>query len=158
MTATTQHAAIEALVALWTDTLTATWGSESRTVVVHDGPDAVDADEHLGLWVGHNPLDDDSTVVESKQDWSQLGARRKEETGTITCCIGAWSGDSKTTGRRKAAAEVLSAAEALHRADPTLGGVVLMSNFGPSVELHQQLTEQGNDVLVVFTVDFLSRT
>lgn len=160
MTATTQHAAIEALVTAWTGTITVPWGenAETLTVAVHDGPDSVNDDDYIAVWVGHNPLDDESTVVTSKQEWAQLGARRKEETGTIVCCVGAWSGDSSTKNRRVAAASVLSQAEALHRADPTLGGAVLMSNFGESVELHQQLTDEGNEVLVVFTVDFLSRT
>lgn len=149
MSATTQHAAIAALVTLWDAAL---------DIPVHDGPKRIGDKNYQALFVGYDPLNDDDQAVTSQQDWSQLGARRKEETGSIKCCVAAWSGDSETLGRRVQVADILSAAEAAHRADITLGGTVLFSNFGESVSLHQHLTDQGNEVMAVFTVTFKSRT
>ena len=86
-----------------------------------------------------------------------MGTRRKEETGRITWSVGAWSGDSTTRDRRIQVADILSAAEAAHRADITLGGAVLDSNFGKTVSLFQQITAEGNEVLATFTLYFRSR-
>lgn len=149
MSATTQHAAIEALVTLWSGAL---------TIPVHDGPKLIGDKQYQALWVGYDPLNDDDQAVTSTQDWAQMGNRRKEEVGTIKCVVAAWSGDTTTVGRRLQVANILSDAEAAHRADITLGNVVLFSNFGESVSLHQHLTDQGNEVMAVFTVTFLSRT
>jgi hypothetical protein len=148
MTATTQHAAIEALVRIWGD---------ATTVPVYDGPNASEEAEFAAVWVGYDPTSDDGEAVTSAQAWAQLGARRKEETGGITCCIGAWSGDSNTAPRRELVASILTDLETAHRADITLGGVVLDSNFGTTVSLHQALTQDGNEVMALVTVQFRSR-
>jgi hypothetical protein len=97
-------------------------------------------------------------AVTSTQDWAELGAQNlsKDETGTISCAAAAWSGDSTTTPRRAAIAKLLSDLEAAHRADITLGGAVMFSNFAAG-NLHQQLTTSGNEVLALFTVTFRSR-
>jgi hypothetical protein len=149
MSATTQHAAIEALVSIF---------GAATTYPVWDGPNASEEAEYAAVWVGYDPTTDDGEAVASNQTWAQLGARRKEETGTITCCIGAWSGDTNTTPRRELVASILSNLEAAHRADITLGGVVLDSNFGTTVTLHQALTEGGNEVMALVSVAFRSRT
>lgn len=149
MSATTQHAVIEALVALWDGAL---------SITVNDGPKLPGDKQYQALWVGYDVINDDGNAVDSAQAWAQMGARRKEETGTVNCSLMAWSGDADTLGRRVQVADALSAAEAAHRADITLGGVVLYSNFGERVQLVQDLTESGNQVACVFTVSFLART
>jgi hypothetical protein len=148
MSLTTQHAVIEGLVAAFTAAVTAT---------VHDGPNFDDSVEGLAVWVGYDPTDENAQAVASEQEWAEVGARAKNETGTVTCTAGAWSGDSSTTGRREEVAALLSQLEAAHRADVTLGGACLYSNFGERVTLHQQLTENGNEAIAVFTVSFMSR-
>lgn len=152
MSATTTHAAIDALVSLWTATFADT------PVEVYDGAIVTDAKQFQALFVGFDPTDDNGKAVDSRQAWAQMGARRKQEDGTITCSIGTWSGDDSTHDRRVQAAEILSRAEAAHREDITLGGVVQYSNFGENVTLYQTLTDTGNEVLVTFTVSFMSRT
>jgi hypothetical protein len=148
MSLTTQHAVIEALVRVFTAAI---------EQPVYDGPNYDDSVESAAVWVGYDPTDENAQAVDSAQDWAEVGARAKNETGTITCTAGAWSGDSSTTARRELIAGMLSALEAAHRADVTLGGACLYSNFGDRVTLHQQLTENGNEVLALFTISFMSR-
>lgn len=149
MTATTQHAAIEALVAMW---------SAAVDVPVYDGPNAIENAPKGAVWVGYDPTAEDGEAVSTSQDWAELGAqnRSKDETGTITCAAAAWSGDSNTQPRRVAVAQLLTDLETAHRADVTLGGAVMYSNFAAG-NLHQQLTADGNEVLALFTVTFRSR-
>ena len=148
MSLTTQHAVIEGLVTAFTAAV---------EFQVYDGPNFDDSVEGTAVWVGYDPTDENAQAVVTEQEWAEVGARAKNETGTVTCTVGAWSGDPSTTGRREDIAAALSALEAAHRADVTLGGACLYSNFGERVTLHQQLTENGNEVLALFTVSFMSR-
>jgi hypothetical protein len=146
---TAQHAVIEALVDLWNNAL---------DVPVYDGPNAVEEAEYAAVWVGYDPTDDNAQAVESSQTWAELGNRAKNEEGTITCAVAAWSGDSTTIKRRQRVAELLSELETALRADLTLSvGTLIDTNFGERITLHQQLTEDGNEVLALFTVDYRAR-
>lgn len=148
MSATTQHAAIEALVTLWDAALDSP---------VHDGPTVQGDKQYLGLWVGYDPLNEDDQAVIGAQENLYVGGRQREERGSIKCCAAAWSGDTTTEGRRIQIADLLTQIETAWRADITLGGAVLDSSFGSSITLHQRLTTNGNEVFAVFTIDFRSR-
>lgn len=150
MSDTAQHAVIEALVALW--------GNALDDVPVYDGPNAIEEAEYAAVWVGYDPTDDNAQAVESGQTWAQIGNRAKNEEGTITCAVCAWSGDTNTTPRRQKVAEILSDLEAALRGDLTLSvGTLIDSNFGERITLHQQLTVDGNEVLALFTVNYRAR-
>lgn len=148
MSDTAQHAVIEALVALWDDAL---------EVPVYDGPNDVEAAEYAAVWVGYDPTDENAQAVEVEQEWASIGASSKNETGTITNAVAAWSGDTQTHERRQQVAQILSELEAALRDDVDLGGVVIHTNFGARITLHQQLTAKGNEVLALFTVTYLAR-
>jgi len=126
-------------------------------VPVYDGPNSQDSDEDAAVWVAYDPIDENAEAATAEQDWAEVGARAKDETGSVTCTVGAWSGDSETKANREQVAALLSQLETAHRADVTLGGVCLYSNFGTRTTLHQQLTKRGNEVLALFTVSFFSR-
>ena len=148
MSATVQHAAIEALVSIWKDTL---------TFPVFDGPTLAADDEHLFMMVGYDPISNDAEAASAQQSYTQIGRRSKQEDGTIRCTIAAWSGDETTTERRRQVAQALSDAEAAIRADITLGNVVMYANFGPRSDLNQLLTEGGNQVYARFDVAYTAR-
>ena len=154
MTDTAQHTVITALVDLWDGAL---------DVPVYDGPNAVEKADFAGLWVGYDPTDDNAQAVEVAQSHPHVGGRSKDEEGTITCAIGAWSGDTDTKPRRERVAEILSKAEAAVRAtldhpEQVFAGLVVTDlNFGERMTLHQQLTSDGNEVLALFTVRYRAR-
>lgn len=148
MSDTAQHAVIEALVTLWETAL---------DVPVYDGPNAQEEAEFAAVWVGYDPTSDTAEAVEVEQEWAQIGNRAKDETGAITCAVAAWSGDSDTKPRRQQVADILSELEAAHRVDISLDNLVIDSNFGERISLHQQLTEDGNEVFALFTLTYHAR-
>lgn len=148
MSATAQFAFMAALHTLW---------DAGLDVPVHDGPKIVDKSSYTGVWVGHDPFAEDGKVVDTEQDWAQMGNRRKDETGTVTCSIASWSGDTDTIKRTQRVTELLSECEALVRADITLAGVVQFCNVVQTSSLYRQLTDQGNEVVCVFAVSYKAR-
>jgi len=93
------------------------------------------------------------------QRWGPLGARRREEDGTITCAAVAWSGDTKTPAvrnRREEAFALLAACENALRADPPLGATVRWGEVAGG-SLIQEQTGEGVRVRVPFTVSYVHR-
>lgn len=148
MSATKQHEVIEALVAVFAGAV---------SFPVYDGPDLSADSAEIFLTVGYDPVDNDGRAATTQQEYVNIGSHSKSETGTIRCTLTAWSGDSSTTARRRLVAEALSDCEAALRADISLGGLVLWANFGPSVDLNQILTQQGNQVYARFDVAYTAR-
>ena len=148
MSATVQHDVIESLVDLF---------GGAVDFPVFDGPDLAADNAPIFLTVGYDPVDDDGRAATTQQEYKNIGSRAKSEEGTIRCCISAWSGDSVTVPRRQAVAAALSVCEAALRADVSLGGLVLWANFGPSIDLNQVLTQQGNQVFARFDIFYTAR-
>ena len=148
MSATVQHAVIEYLTDMWDAAV------EFR---VTDGPDMSVHDEPIFLSVGYDPINDDGLAANTRQDYTQIGGRRKAEEGTIRSTVAAWSGDENTRERRRQVADALSQLEAALRNDISLGGLVLWANFGPRVDLNQMITDRGNQVYARFDVTYEAR-
>lgn len=145
-----QHDLIEKLVDLYAAAVTAT---------VYDGPNLEDTSLDEVVCVGWDPAESDDQVGVLRQEFTEFGgaALRKEETGTLAITVWATSGDKETVGRRRRVRELLEQLEAVHRADPTVGGLVLDSNFASAQRLHQRITSDGNEAFAVVTFDYRAR-
>lgn len=132
----------------------------SGTVTVVDGPplswDPVvvpapgAVNEAAYLFVGAHP--DDDTSTQAAQDRSTLGTGRGEDIHTY-CTVYVSSGDDQPLKTlRDQALGLVGAAEQAIRADLTLGGAVATSRVSNVDRIDQRRTEDGADVIVVFTV------
>lgn len=130
------------------------------TVHVVDG-DVVTGDPGVFLMVGWDDPDNDrATSVTGQQSWAGLGARARDEEGTVTCLVVAWDGNGDLGTARTTARGVTDAVEQLHRADPNLGGTVpglLWTGYGTRTELRQWLSDQGAVVTCTFEIAFKAR-
>lgn len=130
-------------------------------VKVVDG-DAVYSGVGDFLYIGwDDPTNDRAISGTVSQSWAGLGARARDEEGTVTCfaCRSLGGNDlSKTRARVKA---VLDQVEQTLRADPNLGGLVpglLWTGFGTRLELSQWLSKtDGSVVVATFDIAYKAR-
>lgn len=113
------------------------------------------------LMVGvDDPDSDRATSSEGRQDWAGLGAKARNEEGTVTCIAMSWNGDSDLKAARAAAKATTAAVENHLRSDPNLGGTVpglQWTGYGTRTELIQLQAEDGAYVMCVFDVAFTAR-
>jgi len=133
-------------------------GGLPDTVRVVDG-DVVSGDAGTYLAVGwEDPDSDRSTSSTGQQTWNGLGAKSRRESGSVTCLVLSWNGNSNGLKQaRTAVKEVTDAVENLLRADPSLGGAVpglLWTSYGTRTDLKQWLSEEGSVATCTFEIAF----
>lgn len=143
---------IDALVTQYTSALT--------NFTVYDGVGASnDPGNFLMVGVPDPDSEQTPTSAEASQEWAGLGARARDEAGSVTCCALAWNGE--TSGLRDARSVIrgmLNTISALHRDDPTIGiGAVMWTGLGQNIRIDQIQSDAGSMVLVVFDVMFKAR-
>lgn len=135
-------AVVDALVTAATATTVETW----------DGPKTTGVDPLEVIIVGgtEDPADDGGDV---DQEWAGLGAKAKDEHGTVTVAVIVQTGDDSVKVNRDRAFVILGLLETAVRADPTLGGVVSGGWLNVStVRIRQRSNENGTYCRV--SVDF----
>lgn len=96
------------------------------TATVYDGFGASeDPGDFLMVGVDDpNSTDPLAPSAESTQTWAGMGARHRDEEGTLTCVALTWNGDDDTAAARTRVKALMSAVEATITADPNLGGTI----------------------------------
>lgn len=144
---------IDALVALAEATV------DTSTVAVFDGPQPVFDPPEQFVAIGWDTGDEAGSGISADitQEWASLGNRAKDETGTVNCAVGVWTGDTNAKGRRDTAAAIIGQLETALRADATLG-IALVRNVGLSTgSLTQEQIDDGVRAIVAFTVNYTAR-
>ena len=142
------------------DTITALLSmfDTALTVPVRDGPYVVRGSDPLFVVVGHDGEPASVDAASGSQSWASIGAKARDEAGSITCVIVGQSGGSDLAELRQTVEDTSTAVEAALRTDPTLGGVVQYAGFGTSFGLSQEADpDQGLAVQLTFNVDYMAR-
>lgn len=130
------------------------------TVHVVDG-DVVTGEAGTFLMVGWDDPDNDrATSTTGSQSWAGLGAKARNEEGTVTCLVVGWTGNGDLKEARTTVRGVTDGVEGLLRADPNLDGAVpglLWTEYGTRTELRQWLSEEGAVVTCTFEIAFKAR-
>ena len=143
------------------DRLVEVYAAGLNEVNVVDG-DTVSGDVGTWLMVGWDDPDNDrATAATGRQSWAGLGAKSRDEEGTVTCLVVVTRGDSQLKDARSTVRVVTDAVEGIHRADPSLGGTVpglMWAGFGDGrTEIRQWLSEEGAVVTCTFEIAFKAR-
>lgn len=129
-------------------------------ILVVDG-DIVTGDIGTVLMVGWDDPDNDrATSVTSQQSWAGLGAKSRDEEGTVTCLVVVTNGNGDLKEARDTVRAVTDAVEGIHRADPNLGGEVpglMWTGYGTRTEIRQWLSTEGAVVTCTFEIAFKAR-
>ena len=129
-------------------------------VIVVDG-DIVTGDVGTFLMIGWDDPDNDrATAATGQQKWAGLGAKARDEEGTVTCLAVALDGNNALATARATAKAVTDIVENTLRADPNLAGTVLglmWTGYGARTELRQWLSDQGAVCTITFEIAFKAR-
>lgn len=129
-------------------------------VNVVDG-DTVSGDLGAWLMVGWDDPDNDrATAATGAQSWAGLGAKVRDEEGTVTCLVVVTNGNNDLKAARATVKAVTDAVENIHRADPNLGAEVpglLWTGYGTRTELRQWLSTDGAVVTCTFEIAYRAR-
>ncbi len=132
-----------------------TLGQATPPVAVYDGPAVTGETPGLILWVGMDDPDSDTapTSAHSDRAWGP-GLAGQSETLTVNCVAESWSGNDSVSAARASVYGIVTAVEALVRADTTqFGGNGMLANPGVTgSDLRQNDTQQGGQARVVFQV------
>ena len=133
--------------------LASLWQSVSGPRVV-DGPQVNAESLPEWLFVGFDGADpgEGNEGASADQEWMAF-ARIKQEQGEITCAAVVVSGEADIPAVRARADDIISDAEGLLRADPTLGGLVMQAGLSRQIFFPMQ-TDKGAKARVVFTVTY----
>lgn len=130
------------------------------TVSVYDGTgDSDDPGDWLMIGVS-NPDDDRPQVIDSRQSWAGLGARARDEEGTIACVALSWNGNASARDARAGVKAITEAVENALRSDPALGGVVpglMWTGYGTSGSGELIEADDGTALLWRFDIAFKAR-
>lgn len=146
--------------------LTATAQASIDTTVaeVYDGPVPTnDAGNFLMVGVGDPDSNEPSEAAAGTQEWSGIGARAARESGTVTCCALAWTGDADADAQRRmrvAVRDIVGALDVVLRGDPNLGGRVpglMWVRYGKNYRLTQISADDGTAALFYFEVAYEAR-
>jgi len=142
-------------------TLVTGFDTALAAATVYDGYGKTDEVAGDYVMVGiEDPDSDRATSAEARQDWAGLGARARNEEGTVTCLALSWNGNDDLAQARAAVKATTGAIEDYLRADPDLGGVVpglLWTGYGTRTQLIQIQATDGACVICVFEVAFKAR-
>jgi hypothetical protein len=152
MATTVAFALLDRLVDLYTTRL--------PTVHVVDG-DTVSDDVGTWLMVGWDDPDNDrATAATAAQSWAGLGAKARDEEGTVTCLVVVTKGSNSLKDVRATVKAVTDAVEDIHRDDPNLGGTVpglMWTGYGTRTELRQWLSDMGAVATCTFDIAYKAR-
>lgn len=133
-------------------------------VMVYDGFGVSDdPGDFLMIGVEDPDAQDSATAAESEQKWAGLGAKSRDESGTITCAALSWNGNGAAGGQKEARAgakAIVDAVENVLRADPNLDDIVpglMWTGFGTRFRLVQDQNSTGAMALAVFDIAFRAR-
>lgn len=142
------------------DRLVELYAAGLTEVHVVDG-DTVSGDVGTWLMVGWDDPDNDrATAATGTQSWAGLGAKARDEEGTVTCLVVVTRGDNKLKDARATVKAVSAGIEGIHRADPNLGGTVpglMWTGYGTRTEIRQWLSTEGAVVTCTFEIAFRAR-
>lgn len=106
------------------DALVTTLTAALSNIQVYDGTGASD-DPGDYLMVGvSDPDASPPQAFEARQAWAGIGARARDEEGTVNCAALSWNGDASAKKARDGVKAITQAVEDALRADPNLGGAV----------------------------------
>lgn len=130
---------------------------------VYDGYGETD-DPGDFIMVGVSDPDEERAApsASGRQSWVGIGARSRDEVGTVTCVAGSWNGNPDGLAQARAAVKVsLAAIENALRTDPDLGGTVaglMWTGFGDGELAVEQLqASDGTSVICRFDIAFKAR-
>ena len=107
--------------------------------------------------IGCDNVDSDEIINGSfRQEYKQLGAVTKFEYGTVNCLLASTDGTVDTASRRTQALTLLAAVENVIRADVSLGGIVIWSDFATG-QMSTRQTAQGVGVLINFQITYQAK-
>ena len=108
--------------------------------------------------IGHDGnLDGDEVRASSiRQEYRPLGAISKFEHGTLNCFLWSANGTTDIASRRAQAFTLLSAVEAVIRADVSFNGLVQFSAMETG-DISYRQTTNGVGVGIIFTITYQSR-
>jgi hypothetical protein len=128
-------------------------------LAVYDGPEFTLTEDRVGEFVivGGNG-DPEGEPGGLDQQWVGLGAKSRDETGTVVCAVIVQSGDTTLKPSRDRAFAILDTLTASLLTDPTLGGAVTDGWLLPlSGAPEQRENSLGSYVRLSLTVSFKSR-
>ena len=130
-------------------------------VNVFDGfPPSDDPTDYVMVGVGNPDNEGRETSVEAEQSWAGLGARARDEAGSVTCVAVGWSGDTALSPLRTRMKALTTTIENTLRADPNLGGTVpglQWVGYGTRTQLEQYQASDGACLMCVFDIAFKAR-
>jgi hypothetical protein len=136
----------------------------SPGTIVYDGPGVSnDPGNFLMVGVGDPDSNEPSESAAGTQEWSGLGAKAARESGTVTCCALAWSGDTGDAAQqaaRESVRDIVADVDLALRADPNLGGAVpglMWVRYGRNYRLTQLSAGDGVAALLYFEVAYEAR-
>jgi hypothetical protein len=152
MTATIVLDIIDALVAQYRAALPGATVFDGTGITEEPG-------DFVMVGVGDPDSNQAPTSADTSQEWAGLGAHRRDEVGTVTCCAVSWNGESEGLAQARAGIRsMLDAIGDIHRADPTLGvASVMWTGFGERVTLTQIQADDGSSVIAYFEIQFKAR-
>lgn len=142
------------------DALVTKYRTALPNVTVYDGTGiSEDPGDFVMVGVGDPDSDQPPTSAETTSEWAGLGARARDEEGTITCCAVSWNGESEGLASARAGIRsIVNAISDAHRADPTLGlGPVMWTGFGARATTTQIQATDGSSVVHYFEIQFKAR-
>ncbi len=146
--ATAVDAVVLALVTALTNALPDTRVSDGPLV---EGPVLTEM-----VLVAHDATPDADAVITVEQEWADLAATSRYERGSIPCCVVAQTGDVDIPGLRSRALQILATCETTLRANRTLTGAVMTSEFA-SGEVHQFSNKDGTAVIAAFEITYMAQ-
>ena len=137
------------------DALLDTFGAVTQA---YDGPEALPQVWPDELVIVGGTEDPDDDTASASYEWAGLGAKKRNESGEITCALVVQRGDIDVKANRDRAFAVMADLEAAVVIDPTLGGAVTSGWFLPSsVTYSQRQNDRGSFARIVLTVSYQSR-
>lgn len=102
-----------------------------------------------------NDLEDRATAA---FEWAGLGAKRRNENGSVSCVVASQSGDTATVPtRRRRVMELLAVIETAILADLSLAGAVQFQTSVNTVGMKSGQNSSGCYALLRFTVNYETR-
>jgi hypothetical protein len=147
-----------------TTQLVATCRAAVIGAVVYDGPQmAGDPGNFLMVGVPDPDSNEPSESASGTQDWSGLGAKASRESGAITCCALAWTGDDGDAAQqatRETVRDIVKTVDQALHDDPNLGGTVpglMWVRFGRNYRLIQLSADDGTAAIFYFEIAYEAR-
>lgn len=166
-TTSTIGAAIDYLASTAAALYAAYGAANDVTIQVIDGPPTAASQETIQsmVWIGFDPDNPELPVVVGDQQFATLGARTRDESYAIACCVQYWSGDAANVKAvRDGAFALLAQFETMLRGSPltgpgdcTLGGAVLFAQIAGGIDYSQLSGSNGLIGQINFHVTCRSR-